>query len=122
MQILKAYAAGSATGSHGFGMRGGRNAAYDMATGKAQLKSSGDSLSLSDEAMEMLLTGGASTLSACPQDATYDQSGHMTRQFDNLQNHLRRLASQFRATAGGAGMLGRLNTMQSQVAAIRAQV
>ena len=122
MRILKAYQDISAMGQQNFGSTSGKQAELSRsAAPKSQISRSGDSLSLSDEAREMLANGGPN-ISVMPQDATYDKQGNVMRQFDNLQSELRSLASQFIGQPGSAGVLGRLGSMQSQVAGLRAQV
>lgn len=118
MRVLKAYAEAGA-----FGQQGSTSAMPVIEKGreKPRPSKSGDSISLSDEARELLENGGAS-LSVTPQDATYDKQGNVMRQFDNLQSELRALSSHFLAEPGSAQVLGRLGSLQSQVVGLRAQV
>lgn len=83
-------------------------------------KASGDTLSLSDEAREML--GQHENVSLCPQDATYDQNGYIMRQVENLQGDLRNLASNLLTIPGGAALAGQVKGMQSHLGNISAQV
>lgn len=119
MRVLKAYADAGANGNYGFSRSvsgfGGR------ATPTERLKT-GDSISLSEEAQQMLKNRDNGALSNCPQDATYDQYGNVTREFNSLQNDLRRLATQFVSRPDGAGLLGKLNSVGYQLAALEAQV
>lgn len=122
MRVLKAYADAGAMGQQGFGSIGMTMAEREQQPKqKAKPSKSGDSISLSEEARELLATGGAS-MSMLPQDATYDKQGNVMRQVDNLQADLRALTSQLIAEPGTAGILGRLGSMQSQVTSLRAQV
>lgn len=121
MQILKAYADAGATGKRNFVATPGLQRESGQ-TREQRNSNSGDSITLSQEALDMLENGGQDTLSTCPQDATYDQFGNVTRQFDSLQNDLRRLAAQFRTSAESAGMLGQISSLQSRLSAIKAQV
>lgn len=121
MNILKAYADAGAMGQPGFNaIHTPRQSVTQAGTQKSGQK--GDFLSLSEEAQELLKNGGGSTLSVMPQDATYDQHGHVMRQLESLQGDLRQLAAQFMNTQETLGMLGPLNSMQSRLASIRAQV
>lgn len=122
MRILKAYEDISAMGQQNFGSPGGKPTELGKAGApKSQVSRSGDSLSLSEAAREMLANGGTN-ISVMPQDATYDKQGNVMRQFDNLQSELRALTSQFIGQPGSAGVLSRLGSMQTQVAGLRAQV
>lgn len=85
-----------------------------------ELKTSGDTLSLSDEAREML--GQRENVSLCPQDATYDQNGYIMRQVENLQGDLRNLATNLLTIPGGASLVGQVKGMQSHIGSISAQV
>lgn len=84
-------------------------------------KSSGDVLSLSREAMDMLRQNHDS-ISVCPQDATYDQNGYVMRQVENLRGDLRQLSSHLMAYPENAALAGQLRTMQRQLGSIQAQV
>ena len=55
-------------------------------------------------------------------DATYDQYGNVTRQFDSLQGELRSLASSLMTSGEGAGLAGRVNTLQTQLRSLEAMV
>lgn len=121
MRVLKAYADAGAMGQQNFGSMNPVRTQREQAGPKQTPAKRGDSISLSDEAREALANGGA-TLSATPHDATYDKQGNMTRQFDNLQSELRALAAEFINEPGAAKILGRLGSMQSQVASLRTQV
>lgn len=122
MRILKAYAEAAAAGGQNQGYGSGRRLERRTpAAGAGVHKSGGDSVMLSERAMEMLRTGGEAA-SACPQDATYDARGMVTRQFDSLQNDLRRLASQVIGTPAGPGMLGDIYSMRAKLAGLEARV
>lgn len=125
MRILKAYERASAAGAQGYNHRQGFAAPVQApgeqaARVKDRLKAA-DRITLSDEALRMLENGG-DALHNCPQDATYDQFGNVTRQFDSIQNDLRSLASQFMSSPANSGMLGRISSLRSQVAALEATV
>lgn len=123
MQILKAYAQAEATGRQNWETTPQKTQPRErqQPREKQQPKDEGDKISLSEEAREMLNYGG-DALSTCPQDATYDQYGHVTRQFDSLQGDLRTLAAQVMGTSEGAAVAGRLNSLRWQVAGIKAMV
>lgn len=121
MQILKAYADAGASGKQGTSLLPGKVAASDS-RGKTQVKSkSGDKISISDEAKQLLISG-QSPLSLYAQDATYDQYGNVTRQLDSLQSDIRQLAQDAMGTPGALGLGGRLSSLQSQIATLKAQV
>lgn len=122
MRILKAYADAGAMGQQSFGNIAPGQAEQGAVREKPKASKSGDSVSLSEEAREMLESGGQAGLTVTPQDATYDQHGNVMRQFDNLQSELRSLASQFMLTPGAQGMMGEALKMQGRVAGLRAQV
>lgn len=121
MRVLKAYTDAGQMGQQGFGAVGMPRPEHEQSREKPKPSRSGDSISLSDEAREMLANGGVN-LSVMPQDATYDKQGNVMRQFDNLQSELRALSSQFMGEPGAAGILSRLGSMQLQVNGLRAQV
>lgn len=81
----------------------------------------GDTVNLSAEARQAL-AGGDVPLSAQAADATYDQYGTVTRQFDSLQGELRSLASSLMTSGEGAGLAGRVNTLQTQLRSLEAMV
>ena len=83
-------------------------------------KSSGDTLTLSDAARERL--GHAENLSFCPQDATYDQNGYITRQVESVQGDLRSLAANLSSIPGGAMLSGQVKSMQNHLGMIQTQV
>lgn len=125
MQALRAYARAGEISNPRYNSYSynSYNSGRAAASGREKIerKSGGDSLSLSAEALEMLANGGGAG-SICPQDATYDQSGHVTRQLDDLQRDLRRLASQVLSTPQSSGMAIGLNALQGQLASIQARV
>lgn len=120
MNVLKAYADAGAMGQQHYGSL--IAPARQGAAARQTPKRSGDFVSLSNEAMELLGSYGTGQISMAPQDATYDQHGQVTRQLDSLQADLRHLATQFMAQPDGGGMLGHIGAMQSRLATIRAQV
>lgn len=120
MNVLKAYADAGALGQQSYGRivpKAGGGARTASQKGR-----SGDFISISEEAMEMLASGGQNSLSVMPQDATYDQNGHVTRQLDSLESELRHLAGQFIGQPGTASLMPHLGAMQSRLASIRTQV
>lgn len=121
MRLLKAYADAGAMGQQNFGSLTMPRSEQDQPREKPKPSKSGDSVSLSEEARELLASGGTS-MSVTPQDATYDKQGNVMRQFDNLQSDLRALTSQFMNEPGSAAILNRLGSLQSQVGSLRAQV
>lgn len=121
MRVLKAYAEASALGQQNASLGQLNPVTEEKARPKQKPSKSGDSITLSDEAREMLANGGGS-LSVMPHDATYDRQGNVMREFDNMQADLRALASQFAGEPGSAGMLGRIGSLQSQLVTLRASV
>lgn len=121
MRILKAYADAGAMGQQGFGSAVINRPEQETVRPKPKPSKSGDSISLSDEAREMLENGAAS-MAVMPHDTTYDKQGNVMRQLDSLQSDLRTLATQFMGQPGTAGVLSRLGSMQSQITGLRAQV
>lgn len=121
MRVLQAYANASALGQQNLGT-------YEQSRKQSgqqpfiKTSKSGDSISLSDTARNLYLNGSQESISVLPQDATYDQRGNVTRQYDVLQGELRSLANQFMATPGAQGMMAGLRGMQAQMAGLRAQV
>lgn len=81
----------------------------------------GDTVNLSAEARQAL-AGGEVPLSSQAADATYDQYGNVTRQFDSLQGELRNLASSLLTNGEDAGLAGRVNTLQTQLRSLEAMV
>lgn len=122
MQILKAYADAGATGNQNFGLMPGKTEAGERGRPKTQLKSSGDSLNISQAARDMLENGGAGQLSSSPHDLTYDQYGNINRDFENIQSDLRQLAGQLATHAGDAVLRGGVNAMRSRLASLRQMV
>ncbi len=121
MRALKAYANAGALGQQHFGSANAPRIEENQTRQKPAPSKSGDSISLSDEAIEALANGG-SNISVMPQDATYDRQGNVMRQVDNLQSELRALSSEFMNVPGSAPVLGRLGSLQSQVTGLRAMV
>lgn len=125
MRVLKAYA-NAAQQARNMGLVGSAlhqeaaGAGPSPSTALKERKSSGDTLSLSDEAREML--GQSGNVSVCPQDATYDQKGYIMRQVENLQGDLRSLASNLLNVPGGSALAGQIKGMQSHLGSISAQV
>lgn len=118
MRILKAYADAGATGNQNFGLPVTRK--VEREAREQRQSPAGDRISLSAEAREMLASGEES-VSVCPQDATYDQYGNMTRQFDSLQQDLRGLAGKAMAE-GDMALAGKLGILGNRLAALKAQV
>lgn len=122
MQIVRGYVDASAAGKDRFNSNSSKKPVIQSREKpKTQIKASGDSLSLSPEAREMLENNGV-LLSATPQDATYDQYGNMTRQFDSLQNDLRQLQAQFNGYPQGSVIKGKISSVRAQLAGIEAQI
>lgn len=121
MRALKAYANAGALSQQDFGSGHIARPEQNQVRQKPVPSKSGDSISLSDEAIEALGNGGAS-ISVMPQDATYDRQGNVMRQLDNLQSELRALSSEYMNVPGAAPVLGRLGSLQSQVTGLRALV
>lgn len=119
MNILKAYTEAGSAGGQNFGMMPPRDPATETKRENTQVKSSGDSVRISSKAME-LLENGAESLSVCPQDATYDQYGNVTRQIDALNSDLNKLSRL--AYPVGAGIAAQVNAMRPRVASIRAMI
>lgn len=116
MQILKAYSGlGNGLPQPGQLQHAEERDARQQKAPEAQ----GDTVNLSLEAREAL-EGRGLPLSAQAADATYDQYGNVTRQFDSLQGELRNLASSL--LAQGAGASGHISQLQSQLRALRAMV
>lgn len=119
MRILKAYSGlGNELPSPGASM--GRMGEREKNEHKSP-SPSGDTVNLSAEARQAL-AGGEVPLSAQAADATYDQYGNVTRQFDSLQGELRNLASSLMSTDEGAGISGRVNMLQTQLRSLEAMV
>lgn len=119
MRVLRAYADTGASNGQNFAMTPLRRTEREPQEQRAT--PSGDSVSLSPEAREMLENGGNS-LSVCAQDATYDQYGNVTRQFDALQNELRNLAGKVMFNTDSPGLAGKIGALGSQLASLKAQV
>lgn len=119
MNVLKAYTDAGALSQQGYGMTKPQRSSPRPV---AQRGRGGDCINISDEAREMLASGGLNSLSVMPQDATYDHNGHVTRQLDSLQGELRHLAAQFTAHPATVGMMPHIGAMQSRLASIRTQV
>lgn len=118
MKILKAYADAGAMSQQGYGALRAPRAPQ----GQHGQPARGDFLNVSEEARRLSAQSGAGGISVMPQDATYDQHGHVMRQLDSLQGDLRQLAAQFMLLPGGEAMAGRLGAMRSCLSSIRAQV
>ena len=125
MRVLKAYA-NQAQQAQNQPWAGSIIHHESSGAGQAQIsaqkeqKKSGDTLSLSDEARQMLNQG--ENLSVCAQDATYDKNGYIMRQVENLQGDLRSLATNLLGTPGGAALAGQVKGLQTQLGSISAQV
>lgn len=116
MQALRAYNQASATWNQASCPP--RQVSTPQTREKTQ---SGDFLNFSAEARAMAAKAyGAGSI--CPQDATYDNSGHVTRQLDNLQSDLRHLSSQLINIPGGSGLIQGVTSLQSRLAGIQACV
>lgn len=120
MRILKAYSNTDAPGRQNLGVPIIRH--DEEARDKKRQKQGGDTLNISEEARNMLANGSKEMVSACPQDATYDQFGNMTRQFEEIQNDLRSLAAQFNATPQDANMRGKINGLRAQLAGLQTHI
>lgn len=120
MNILKAYADAGATGGQNFGMNAMQGAPAAKRPETAEVKTSGDSVRLSAEAIAMLESGGAENLQVCANDATYDQNGNVTRQVDALQRDLISLSRA--AYAMGPGISGQIGALRAHAQGLRAQV
>lgn len=123
MQILKAYADAGATGRQGFNnpaIKAPKNEKGRETASRQQ--PSGDRTSISAEARSLLENGAPDLIAAGPMDATYDQYGNVLRQFDDLQNDLRRLASQLHNYPGAGDIGGQVNALRSQLTSLRTQV
>lgn len=121
MNILKAYAHTPAAPVSRWSYSDKGAIASGPEREKSVHKSSGDVLSLSREARDMLQQNRDAS-SICPQDATYDQNGYVLRQVENLQGDLRNLSSRLMAYPEGMAMAGQLHNMQRQLRSIQAQV
>lgn len=121
MRVLKAYQNIGSMGQQPRGSLDSRATETRRAPVKSQVSRSGDCLSLSAEARE-LLAGGGANVSVLPQDATYDRQGNVMRQFENLQSELRALGSKFIGSPENAAIAGGLGAMRAQLAGLRAQV
>lgn len=119
MNVLKAYADSGATGGQNFGLPVIKRSERETANRKNP--QSGDSITLSQEARDMLASGGES-ISVCPQDATYDQHGNMTRQFDSVQSDLRNLAARVMSGGDNPALAGKLGALNYQLGMLKAQV
>lgn len=121
MRINRAYTDAGASGKQGLGLTA-NNIAPAEGRARPRPRDTGDKLHLSPEALELLASGGEPSLNASPDDGLYDQYGNLTRQFDTVQNELRRLASQFSGEGGDGATLSRINGLRGQLAGIRATV
>lgn len=119
MRIIKAYTDAVAMGNQGFGMGTSSDDAKEKGQASTKIKNSGDSIRLSQEALRALESGGES-LSACANDATYDQKGNITRQVDALRRDIDALS--FIPYAPTIGMGAKLNSLRAQVGSLRASV
>lgn len=121
MNVLKAYANRPVTGTSriSYSDRGAISGGPERE--KTIHKSSGDVLSLSREARDMLRKNSDS-LSVCPQDATYDHNGYVLRQVDNVSNDLRQLSTHLMGYPEGVALAGQLRNIQHQLGSFRAQV
>lgn len=118
MRILKAYAQAGMLGQDS----ASTPAQASTSRSRANVHSrSGDVISISDEARDLMHNDLGYGYSVTPQDATYDQRGNIMRQVDSMQGELRALASQF-ATQGEDKILGSLKGMQQQLTSLRAMV
>lgn len=120
MQILKAYTDAGAMGQNNYGAPLPARAAGQAKS--AAPSKSGDVINISDEARDLMQNRDNGNLSVTPQDAIYDQRGHIMRQFDTLQGELRALSSQFMLAPDATGLTAPLRSMQTRLAALRAQV
>lgn len=117
MRVLKGYtdaASYTPTGTPQF-----KNEYPQKNLSKSIKNSSGDSVQFSVEALNML-KNGKDSLTACAQDATYDQYGNLTRQVDALQRDINRLSMM--AWPAGPVFNSRLNSLRSQAGNLSAVV
>lgn len=121
MNVLKAYANAPVTSPSRWSYSDRGAIASSPEREKTVHKSSGDILSLSREARDMLRENRDS-LSVCPQDATYDQKGYVLRQVENVRGDLHRLSSQLLNYPDSSAMTGQIHNMQRQLRSIQAQV
>ncbi len=121
MNILKAYTKAPVTPASQWSYSDRGAIASGPEREKSVHKTSGDILSLSREARD-LLQKNHDALSVCPQDATYDQNGYVLRQVENLRGDLRQLSSHLMGYPEGAAIAGQLRNMQRQLGSIQAQV
>lgn len=122
MRVLQAYANAQALDQQNYGGSSQQRIQARPSVNASRTSASGDVISLSDTARNLCMNGGMDSISVLPQDATYDQRGNVTRQYDVLQGELRSLASQFISTPGAQGLLGGLGGVQARMAGLRAQV
>lgn len=119
MRVLKAYTDAGALGQQTSSQLSPEAVARARKDAPAR---SGDVISISEEARDLIENGGACGISVTPQDATYDQRGNIMRQFDALQGDLRALSSQFAANSDDAQILSSLGGIKSQLTTLRAMV
>lgn len=122
MRILKAYAEAGKTGNQGQSFLRSKPVEPGTVKKPVTAKPGGDSLSISAEARALLEGASPESIMSGPQDATYDQNGNVMRQFDELQNDLRRIASQVISYGDDSGLAARLGGVRNQLATLRAQV
>lgn len=123
MRINKAYVTANETGRQSLlGNPERASEEKESKRGKAKLMAAGDSINISEEAREMLTHGERNISSGGHADATYDQYGNVTRQFESVRNDLRKLAAQFSSNPEGAAIGGRLTMMSGQLASLNATV
>ena len=121
MNVLKAYANRPVTSTPRLSYSDRGAIASGPEREKTVNKSSGDVLSLSAEARD-LLNQNRDAVSVLPQDATYDQKGYVTRQVEELQGDIRHMTSHLAGYPGGMAMAGQLRAMQRQLGRFQAQV
>ena len=121
MRINKAYIEAGTSGKQGLGLAG--KIAKSEPRGRSSApRSGGDILNLSPEALALLNGDDNPTLNSGPDDGLYDQSGNMTRQFDTVQEELRRLAAKFASAAKDNATASKLNSLSGQLSSIQLQV
>lgn len=121
MNVLKAYANTpvSSVSRWSYSDKGAISSGTERE--KTVHKSSGDVLSLSREAREMM-RNNHDALSVCPQDATYDQNGYVMRQVEDLRGDQRQLSAHLMGYPEGAALAGQIRNMQRQLGSFQAQV
>ena len=119
MRIIQAYTEAGTSGKQGLA---GKIAKAEPRARLSGQRESGDSVNLSPEALAMLANEDAESLNSGPDDGLYDQSGNLTRQFDNVQAELRKLASMFSRTRQNSQVRSELAAANAQLSSIRLEI